>query len=98
MHARRERIQARLQEMTCVRASAPASGACLRGWGPNEDGTRTLWLVGPGPSLSESVTIRDDVDPADFEQLQALLEACTKSLHVEANALDSMHGNETKHR
>lgn len=78
--ARRERIRARLQEMTCVRASAPASGACPLGWGLNEDGTRTLWRMGPGLSLNEGVTLRADTDPADFEQLQNLLDACAEKL------------------
>lgn len=70
---RREQIRARLQEMTCVRASAPVSGACLLGWGPNEDGTKTHWRVGPGPSLDEGPTLRADADPCDFEQLRLFL-------------------------
>lgn len=77
---RRERIRARLQEMTCVRASAPVSGACLLGWGSNEDGTTTHWRVGPGPSLDEGVTLRDDVDPADFEQLQVMLTRVSENM------------------
>lgn len=72
--ARRNRIRARLREMTCSRASGPVSGACRVGWGSNEDGTKTLWGVGPGPSLVEGVTLCADADPADFEQLQILLD------------------------
>jgi hypothetical protein len=59
--------------MTCVRASAPLSGACPLGWAPNEDGTVTLWELGPGRSLDERVTVRADTDLADFEQLRAWL-------------------------
>lgn len=68
----RAQIKARLQEMTCVRASAPAHDAYALGWTPNEDGTITLWQVGPGPALEESVTLCAGVEPADFEQLQLL--------------------------
>lgn len=73
--ARREQIRQRLREMTCVRASAPVAGPCPLGWTPNADGTCTLWRIGPGPSLVERVTLRADVEPADFEQLQLLLDA-----------------------
>lgn len=74
--ARREQIEARLREMTCVRASTPVSGACILGWGPNEDGTMTLWsIVGPSRRVVEGATLRSDVDPADFEQLQVMLVA-----------------------
>lgn len=76
MHeTRRDQIRARLRAMTCSRASGPTLGACLLGWGSNEDGTKTHWRIGPGPSLVEGVTLRADTDPADFEQLQILLEA-----------------------
>jgi hypothetical protein len=71
---RRARIQARLQEMTCSRASPPLDAFFL-GWGPNEDGTKTFWCVGPGLVLVEGTTVRADTDVADFEQLQALLTA-----------------------
>jgi len=71
---RREQIEARLREMTCVRASAPISNGCrLLGWGANEDGTMTFWLAGPNLSLQEGPTLRNDIDPADFEQLQVML-------------------------
>jgi len=68
----RAQIKARLDAMACVRASAPARDAYAFGWVPNEDGTITLWQVGPGPALAESVTLRVGVEPADFEQLQLL--------------------------
>jgi hypothetical protein len=82
---RREQIRSRLQEMTCVRASDPLGSVCPHGWAPNADGTKTLWTVGPGPSLSEAVTLCADVEPADYVQLQMLLDSYEKSLHVEAN-------------
>lgn len=71
----RARIQARLAEMTCRRASDPLTSRLLcAGWGENQDGTKTLWRVAPGPTLVEEVTIRSDTDPSDFEQLQVMLE------------------------
>lgn len=72
---RREQIRARLREMTCVRASTPEAGASRLGWAPNADGTMTLWRIGPGMVLDEQVTLRADVEPADFEQLRHWLHA-----------------------
>lgn len=69
---RRAKIQARLQEMTCHRASPPLASSFV-GWGPNEDGTKTFWSVGPGLVLVEGATVRHDTDIGDFEQLQVLL-------------------------
>jgi hypothetical protein len=71
--------------MTCVRAADPVGSVCPRGWATNLDGTKTLWLVGPGPSLVEAVTLCVDVEPADYVQLQMLLDSYEKILRVEAN-------------
>lgn len=71
---RRAQIEARLREMTCSRNSPPLDAFFL-GWGPNEDGTKTFWHVGPGPVLVEGATLKACTDPDDFEQLQAFLGA-----------------------
>jgi hypothetical protein len=83
---RHAQIRVRLREMTCKRVSAPID-LYFVGWGPNEDGTKTFWCVGPGLQLVEGTTLHADADVADFETLHEFLGMVTSDHESMANDL-----------
>jgi hypothetical protein len=85
-NARHAQVKARLREMTCKRVSQPID-AFFVGWGPNEDGTKTFWCVGPGLQLVEGATVRADTDVDDFETLHELLGMVTSDHESTVNDL-----------
>jgi hypothetical protein len=72
--------------MTCKRESAPID-AFFVGWGPNQDGSKTFWRVGPGLQLIEGETVHADTDVDDFETLHEFLGMVTSDHESKAHDL-----------